>query len=76
MASTNVDDQVRRAWQQQRAGDSRAAVDAFAQIVKNHPQDIDARYGLGLSQKSAGNPDEAGQQLPQRLAARRSGSAG
>ena len=59
MASTNVDDQVRRAWQQQRAGDSRAAVDAFAQIVKNHPQDIDARYGLGLSQKSAGNPDEA-----------------
>ena len=59
MASSNVDDQVRRAWQQQRAGDSRAAVDAFAQIVKSHPDDIDARYGLGLSLKSAGNPDEA-----------------
>ncbi len=59
MASSNVDDQVRRAWQQQRAGDSRAAVDSFAQIVKNHPDDTDARYGLGLSHKSAGNQEEA-----------------
>lgn len=59
MASSSVDDQVRRAWQHQRVGKSDDAVDAFAQIVRDHPQDIDARYGLGLAQKSAGMPGEA-----------------
>lgn len=54
MAAGNVDDQVRRAWQQQREGNSAAAMDAFAEIVKAHPDDIDARYGLGIAQKAAG----------------------
>ncbi len=59
MASSSVDDQVRRAWQNQRVGKSGDAVDAFAQIVRDHPQDIDARYGLGLAQRSAGKAEEA-----------------
>jgi len=59
MASAAVDERVRAAWQQQREGRNEAALDAFAQIVRDHPEDIDARYGLGLSQRSVGQDAEA-----------------
>ena len=59
MAGTGVVEQVRQAWQQQREGNSSAALAAFAQIVEEHPGNIDARYGLGLAQKVVGNRDEA-----------------
>ena len=59
MAGNAVDEQVRRAWQQQRAGNSAAALDAFAQVVQDHPDDIDARYGLGMSQRAVGKRAEA-----------------
>ena len=59
MAAGNVEELVRRAWQRQREGDSAAAMDAFAGIVSSHPQDIDARYGLGIAQRAAGRNQEA-----------------
>ena len=59
MAATDVGDQVRRAWQQQREGNGAAAMDAFSEVVRAHPEDIDARYGLGISQKAAGMSAEA-----------------
>ena len=68
MAAGNVGDEVRRAWQQQRDGNNAAAMDAFETIVQAHPQDIDARYGLGISQKSAGHRDKAIQSFREALA--------
>lgn len=59
MAADNVEQLVRRAWQKHREGDSASAVDAFASIVRSHPQDIDARYGLGITHKAAGRNQEA-----------------
>ncbi|MCY3718822.1 MAG: tetratricopeptide repeat protein, partial [Anaerolineaceae bacterium] len=73
MAAGNVGEEVRRAWQQQRDGNSAAAMDAFETIVQAHPEDIDARYGLGISQKAAGHKDKAIQSFREALALVESG---
>ncbi|MCY4526647.1 MAG: tetratricopeptide repeat protein [Anaerolineaceae bacterium] len=73
MAAGNVGEEVRRAWQQQRDGNSTAAMDAFAAIVQAHPDDIDARYGLGMSQKATGHRDGAIQSFREALALVESG---
>lgn len=73
MAAANPGEEVRRAWQQQRDGNSAAAMDAFESIVRAHPEDIDARYGLGIAQKAAGNRDKAIQNFREALALVESG---
>ena len=60
MASqSNVSELVSRAWNLQREGKASAAVTEFQKIVQQHPKDIDAAYGLGLAQKSAGQIEDA-----------------
>jgi tetratricopeptide (TPR) repeat protein len=55
MASqNNVSELVTQAWNHQREGRAAAAVSEFEKLVKQHPQDVDVNYGLGLSQKAAG----------------------
>ena len=58
MANSNdVVEQVSQAWQQLRAGKPDAAVTEFEKLVQQNPRDIDSHYGLGLSQKAAGQAE-------------------
>ncbi len=50
----NVSNLITQAWNHQREGRAAAAVTEFEKIVQQHPQDVDANYGLGLAQKAAG----------------------
>ena len=60
MANSNdVSEQVSQAWQQLREGKPDAAVSEFEKIVQQNPRDNDSHYGLGLSQKVAGQEDAA-----------------
>jgi tetratricopeptide (TPR) repeat protein len=60
MANTNnVGDLVSRAWQQHREGKTETAIEEFQKIVGMHPKDIDANYGLGLTQKARGDNEAA-----------------
>ena len=55
MASeNNASSLVAQAWNYHREGKAAAAVAEFEKVVQQYPQDIDANYGLGLSQKAAG----------------------
>jgi hypothetical protein len=55
MASqNNVSELITQAWNHQREGRAAAAVGEFEKLVTQYPQDIDANYGLGLSQKATG----------------------
>lgn len=57
--ANNVTDQVRQAWNLQREGRSETAVAEFQKIVQQHPNDMDANYGLGLAQKKANETEAA-----------------
>lgn len=57
--SSNVSELVSQAWQHHREGKNHDAIAAFETIVQQHPKDIDANYGLGLSQKSDGRDEAA-----------------
>lgn len=52
-------ERVGQAWHHHREGRNDASIAEFEAILKQHPTDIDALYGLGLAQKSAGRPDAA-----------------
>ena len=57
--SSNVSELVSQAWHHQRNGNTDTAIAEFEKIVNQHPRDIDAIYGLGLSQKTAGQHEAA-----------------
>jgi len=62
MATLNdVSERISQAWQQHRLGRSEAAITEFEKIVQQNPNDIDAHYGLGLSQKAVGQTEAAQQ---------------
>lgn len=57
--SNNVTELVSQAWQYHREGKIDAAIAEFQKIVGLHPKDIDANYGLALSQKVGGETEAA-----------------
>lgn len=57
--SNDVSERVSQAWQQLRVGKPDAAVTEFEKLVQQNPRDIDCHYGLGLSQRAAGQPEAA-----------------
>lgn len=52
-------ERVGQAWHHHREGRNDASIAEFEAILKQHPRDIDALYGLGLAQKSAGRQEAA-----------------
>lgn len=60
MADQNaINELVSKAWNQQRSGQNANAISEFQKLVQQHPKDIDANYGLGLAQKTAGQTEAA-----------------
>jgi tetratricopeptide (TPR) repeat protein len=57
--STDTSELVSQAWQYHRNNKTDQAVAEFEKVVSQHPRDIDANYGLGLSQKAAGQTEAA-----------------
>ena len=56
MGNETIASQVGRAWRYQREGQADSAVKEFEKILRQDPDDIDANYGMGLAQRSAGHP--------------------
>ena len=59
MGNETIASQVGRAWRYQREGQADSAVTEFEKILRQDPDDIDANYGMGLAQRSAGHPQAA-----------------
>ncbi len=59
MGNETIAAQVGRAWRYQREGQADSAVKEFEKILRQDPDDIDANYGMGLAQRSAGHPQAA-----------------
>ena len=59
MGNETIAAQVGHAWGFQREGHSDRAVQEFEKILRQDPDDIDANYGMGLAQRSAGHPQAA-----------------
>ena len=57
--SSNVSELVSQAWQHHREGNNHDAIAKFETIAQQYPTDVDANYGLGLSQKAAGRVEAA-----------------
>ena len=59
MATETIARQVGQAWHYQRLGETDSAIKEFDRILRQEPDDIDANYGMGLAQRSAGQPQAA-----------------
>jgi thioredoxin-like negative regulator of GroEL len=56
MAGTEVSsDQLGKAWALHRQGDQKGAQGIYTQVLGSEVNNIDALYGLGLAQRSAGD---------------------
>ncbi|MBC7870034.1 MAG: tetratricopeptide repeat protein [Chitinophagaceae bacterium] len=59
MSQQNLTSQIGQAWNYHRQGNNREAIAEFEKVVKTAPDSVDALYGLGLSQRSAGDKTSA-----------------
>jgi tetratricopeptide (TPR) repeat protein len=59
MAQDDHKDAVARAWQLHRDGRQNDAINGFEAVLKAAPDHLDAEYGLGLAQRSAGMKEAA-----------------
>ena len=57
--SNTAMDAVSKAWNYLREDRVNEAVNEFEKVAQQHPKDIDANYGLALSQKTAGKNEAA-----------------
>ena len=59
MNQQDFDARVGVAWEVLQAGDHRAAIAEFEQLVAEDPDHIDAQWGLGLAYRHAGDFENA-----------------
>ena len=59
MNQQDIDARVGAAWEALQAGDYQTAIEQFEQLVAEHPEHIDAQWGLGLAYRHAGNRESA-----------------
>jgi len=67
MSNESIAVQIGQAWKSYREGRSDAAVNEFERILKNHADDADANYGLGLAQQALGMKEAAAQSFKRAL---------
>jgi tetratricopeptide (TPR) repeat protein len=58
---------IGEAWRMHREGRSEDAVVEFERIIKEHPDNVDAHYGLGLAQRTSGHQATAKSSFEQAL---------
>jgi tetratricopeptide (TPR) repeat protein len=59
MSKESIAAQIGTAWRFQREGKTDAAVAEFERVLKQAPDDIDAHYGMALTQRLMGNKQDA-----------------
>ncbi len=59
MANQEYAEQLARAWALHRQGQNEGAIREFSSLLQTSPNHIDALYGLGLAQRSAGQIETA-----------------
>lgn len=59
MSNDNIAAQIGRAWRYQREGNADTAIKEFEKILRQDPDNIDANYGMGLAQRTAGQTQAA-----------------
>lgn len=59
MSSEHMNNDVSQAWRYQRDGQATSAIAEFERILKQDANNIDANYGMGLAQRSAGRAEES-----------------
>jgi tetratricopeptide (TPR) repeat protein len=59
MGNETIAAQIGHAWRYQREGQADSAIKEFERILHRDPDDIDANYGMGLAQRSAGRHQAA-----------------
>jgi tetratricopeptide (TPR) repeat protein len=68
MATNEYAEKLGHAWTLHRTNHNEQAIDEFNQIVRGASEDIDALYGLALSQRTEHLPDAAKQSFERCLA--------
>jgi len=58
---------IGEAWRMHREGRSEDAIVEFERILKDNPESVDAHYGLGLAQRTAGRQTAAKSTFEQAL---------
>jgi tetratricopeptide (TPR) repeat protein len=59
LMTEQLDVAIAEAWKAHRAGDHEAAIEKFREVLLKDSRHVDALYGLGLAQKSAGDKSGA-----------------
>jgi tetratricopeptide (TPR) repeat protein len=59
MSNEIIDAQIGQAWRYQREGNVKAALAEYERILKLNDSNIDANYGMGLTQRLAGDKEKA-----------------
>ncbi len=59
MSSEHMNNEVSQAWRHQRDGQATNAIAEFERILKQDANNVDANYGMGLAQRTAGHVAEA-----------------
>jgi tetratricopeptide (TPR) repeat protein len=67
MGSETVAAQIGHAWRHQRNGEADKAIQEFERILQQNPDNIDALYGMGLAQRTAGHSEQAAKCFQQAL---------
>jgi tetratricopeptide (TPR) repeat protein len=59
MSNENIAAQIGHAWRYEREGNPDSAIKEFEKILQQEPDNIDANYGMGLAQRTAGHQQAA-----------------
>lgn len=59
MSTVHTEERIGEAWRMHRSGNNRGAIEIFKDVLKLTPNNVDALYGLGLSQRAEKDVDGA-----------------
>ena len=59
MSNDTFAEQIGQAWRYQRDGKADAAIAEYERLLRQEPDNIDANYGMGLAQRTAGKYEAA-----------------
>jgi Flp pilus assembly protein TadD len=65
---SDAEQNVTQAWDHLREGRTDQALSAFETTLRSHPEDVDAHYGLGLTQQRLKHRDDAVETFSKALA--------
>ncbi|HEX2906641.1 MAG TPA: hypothetical protein VHO69_07270 [Phototrophicaceae bacterium] len=67
MSNDSIAAQIGQAWRYQREDKAEAAIAEYERILRQDPENVDASYGMGLAQRTAGKYEVATKYFQQTL---------